>query len=107
MADFEDFMKAILEGIKEIAGKNLKEFKEEALKDGEDFLELTKDDLKRWTKLLAKGDLTKDDYEFLVLGRKDAMEMLLLKRKGLSLIRIERFRNKLVDLIIDKAFDLF
>lgn len=58
-------------------------------------------------RLLAQGELTHDDFEWLVLGRKDVIELHALKQSGLALVRLERFKNALFDLIIDTAFDLF
>ncbi|KKK50796.1 hypothetical protein LCGC14_3121460, partial [marine sediment metagenome] len=34
------------------------------------------EDLKRWTKLLAQGDLSKDDFEWLIAGKKDLAEII-------------------------------
>jgi hypothetical protein len=107
MGDFNDYLKTLEDGIKNLAEKMLKEFTKEALKDSKKFLKKTEEDLKRWTRLLASGELTLDDFEWLVIGKKDLAELYLLKRKGLSLVRIDRFRNSLIDLIIDTALDLF
>lgn len=107
MWNFDDYIKTLEEGIKDLSVKTLKGFKEEALGDGNAFLKKTEDDLKRWTKLLSKGDLSEDDFEWLVLGKKDLAELYLLQQKGLALVRIDRFKNSLLDLVIDTAFDVF
>jgi hypothetical protein len=107
MANFDVFLDAIEEGLKELAKKTLKGFKDEAVTDGKAFLDASKDDLKRWTKLLAQGELSQDDFEWLVLGRKDVAELYALKQAGLALVRIDRFKNALLSLIIDTAFDVF
>lgn len=107
MADFNDFLESLKKGLEEIIKKNWEEFKDAAEKDGKAFLDKTKEDLKRWTKLLAQGDLTKDDFEFLVAGKKDLAELEALKQAGLTLVRLERFQNALTSLVIDKAFDTF
>lgn len=107
MANFDNFVDAIEEGVKEIAKNTLKGFKDEALTDAKAFLEASKDDLQRWTKLLAKGELSQDDFEWLVMGRKDVAELHALKQSGLALVRLDRFKNALLNLIIDTAFDVF
>ena len=107
MANFNEFSNALKKGIEELAKKSVKEFRKAAEKDGKAFVEETKEDLRRWTKLLARGDLTKDDFEWLVVGKKDLAEMEALKRAGLSLVRLQRFQNALVSLVIDTAFDVF
>ena len=107
MADFNDFLESLKKGLEEIINKNWKEFKDAAEKDGKAFLDKTKEDMKRWTKLLAQGDLTKDDFEFLVSGKKDLAELEALKLAGLAQVRLERFQNALISLVIDTAFDTF
>jgi len=107
MSNFNDFVEAIEEGVKEIAKRTLKGFKDEAVEDTKAFLEMSKDDLERWTRLLANGDLSHEDFEWLLLGRRDVAELYALKQKGLALVRLDRFRNALLDLIIDTAFDAF
>jgi len=107
MADFNDFLESLKKGLEELIKKNWKEFKDAAEKDGKAFLDKTKEDLKRWTKLLAQGDLSQDDFEWLVAGKKDLAEMEALKQAGLALVRLERFQNALISLVIDTAFDIF
>ena len=107
MADFSDYLNALEDGIKDLAKKKLKGHKDEALKDSKKFLRKTEEDLKRWTKLLVSGELSKDDFEWLVLGKKDLAEMHTLKQKGLALATIDSFRDAIFDLVIGTAFDVF
>lgn len=60
--------------------------------------------MQRWTKLLAQGDLTQDDIEWLVTSKKNLAEMEALKQAGLTLVRLERFQNALISLVIDTTF---
>jgi hypothetical protein len=107
MADFSDFWESVKKGLVEVAEKNWKEFREAAEKDGNAFLDRAEEDLRRWTKLLAQGDLSQDDFEWLVAGKKDLAEMEALKQAGLALVRLERFQNALISLVVDTAFDTF
>lgn len=107
MAKFDDFIDAVTAGIKDLAASTVKSMRDDALKDGKAFLEKTKEDLKRWTKLLASGGLSKEDFEWLVEGKKDLAEMELLKQRGLLQVKIDRFVNGVIDLVIEKAFDTF
>lgn len=106
MADFDNFLQEVAEGIKELVEATLKDFKKEALKDGQTFLNSTKADLERWTRLLARGELTRQDFEWLVQGKKDLAEMKLLKQRGLAQIKINKFTNSLIALVIDKALSM-
>ncbi len=110
MSDFKEFDKFIMlveKGTKELATNTLRGYKEEALSDAKVFLEISKDDARRWSKLLLKGELTEEDYEWLVLSKKDVVELQLLKDAGLASVRIDRFKNALINLVIDTAFDVF
>lgn len=107
MADFNEFWENLEKGLEELAKKNLKEFVEAAKKDGNAFFDKTMTDLQRWTKLLVQGDLTQDDFEWLVAGKIDLAEMEALKQEGLESVRIERFKNALISLVIDTAFETF
>lgn len=107
MSNSDEFNDAIEDGVKELSKRILKGFKEEALADAKAFLDASKEDLHRWTKLLSEGKLSEDDFEWLVLGRKDVVELHALKQSGLALVRLDRFRNALIDLVIDTAIDVF
>ena len=107
MAKFDDFWNTLKAGLEQLALKNWKEVKDAAVADGDAFLEQTKSDLERWTKLLGTGALTKDDFEWLVAGKKDLAEMQALEKAGLSLVRAERFQNALISLVVDTALNTF
>jgi hypothetical protein len=89
------------------AAERWEDFKDEAIEDGEAFLSEAKDDLQRWTKALGNGDLSKDDFEWLVESKKDLFELHALKQKGLTKIKISKFINGVVDLIVNTAFKTF
>lgn len=107
MADFNDFLRNLEESLRELVREHFEDFLAVARKDGEAFIERAKEDLKRWTRLLAAGELTRQDFEFLVAGKKDLAEMEGLKQAGLTLVRIEKFQNALISLIIDTALKTF
>ena len=56
---------------------------------------------------MAQGELTQDDFNWLVLARKHVAELHMLNQAGLAMVRIDRFKNALLDLVIDTAFDVF
>ena len=91
----------------EFAEYSWKTYKTAAVKDGKAFLEKSKTDLERWTKMLAKGELTRDDFEWLVVGKKDLAELVALKQKGLAKVALDRFVNGLIDTIVSTAFKTF
>jgi hypothetical protein len=102
--DFEEIFASLKKQVEEIARIFLKNYTRQAVKDGKKFLEDTKENLKRWTVLLIEKRLTTADFEWLVLSQKDLAQMVALKQAGLSLIRIDQFRNSLLNLIVDTIF---
>lgn len=51
-------------------GEKWEDLKKESKKDVEQFLAESKVKLERWTKLLANGDITLDDFEWLLKSQK-------------------------------------
>lgn len=107
MSDFDDFVKSVKAGAKELAKQNFDGFEDEALKDTASFLRKSKSDLQRWTRLLAEGAITEEDFDDLVRAKKAISELAALRQTGLTLIKIQRFRDGLFDLVVDSAFTTF
>ncbi|MGB5286993.1 MAG: hypothetical protein WBN42_00765 [Ignavibacteriaceae bacterium] len=107
MPTFNDFLSTIKNDLLEFAKENLDEYKDELLKDGNEFVKKTKKDLERWTEGLVSGALSKKDFEFLLKGKKDLAEMEALKQLGLSKIRITKITNGIIDVVVGSAFKTF
>lgn len=89
---------------KELAAILFKKFAEQAVNDTEDFLQRSKDGVARATALLATEQIDKDDFEDLILGKKDLAEMHALKQIGLASATIDTFVNGVLQILIDAAF---
>ena len=107
MASFNDFWKELKKEVVEFAAYSWKDYEKEAIKDGKNFLDKSKADLERWSRMLASGDLTRDDFEWLLVGKKDLAELVALKQKGLAKVAQDRFVNGLIDMIVSTAFKVF
>jgi len=107
MPSFNDFIDALKPEITKFAESNWTDLKDAAVSDGQAFLDDTKDDLERWTKLLASGDLTEKDFTWLVASKKDSAEMFALKRAGLAKAALDRFTGGLVDIVVNTAIKTF
>jgi len=107
MPTFNEFLSTIKDDLLEFAKENLEEYKDELLKDGNAFVKKTKIDLERWTEGLASGALSKNDFEFLLKGKKDLAEMEALKQLGLSKIRINKITNGVIDVVVGSAVKTF
>ena len=103
--DFNEIFKSLETDVELLAKSSVKKYSKEALQDGKKFLNESKDNLKRWTLLLADQKLSTQDYEWLVLSQKDLAQMQALKQAGLSLGRVEQFKNSLLNIVVDTVFD--
>ena len=107
MPTFNDFVSTLKNDLLDFAKINYEEYKDELLKDGTLFIEKAKLDLERWTDGLASGALSKEDFEFLLKGKKDLAQMEALKQLGLSKIRITKITNGIIDVVVGSAFKTF
>jgi len=107
MSKFDEFVDAVIGGSKDLAKQIFNGFEENAKADTSVFLAKAEDDLRRWTKLLVAKDLTEQDFADLVRAKKALAEIHSLTQAGIALTNLERFRAGLINLVIDKAFDVF
>jgi hypothetical protein len=104
--DFQGVLDKLKDEVTNLALSTVKKYKNEAKADALNLLEEMKENLKTWTLLLAEGKLSKKDYEYLVLGQKELIEMNALKQAGLSLIKADEFKNNLLNLVINTVIGL-
>jgi hypothetical protein len=102
MSNFKKIIEEILKEIESLAEGTFKEHKDKAFKDGKSFLDKIEDDLERFSNLLAKGELKAEEFKWLVRSKKDLAEMALLKQAGLAVVKIDKFKDSLLDLIIGR-----
>src|ERR671922_2578027 len=107
MADFSRFLEVLEKQLAELAEQQWTAYRDAAVSDGTAFVDKAKADLERWSRLLASGALTKDDFAWLVQGKKDLAELEALEQAGLALERLDQFRTALIKLVIDTAFSVF
>lgn len=101
---FNEFSEAVLNDAKELAKDIFNGFEDQAVEIAQIFLEKTKTDMERWSRLLADQKLTQQDFGDLVAARKAVAEMQALTISGIALTKAERFRSGLIDSVIDRAF---
>ncbi len=106
MSKFDDFIAALEDGVRRLAKDRLKGFETQALSDTRAFIAKSKKDLERWTALLAEGKLSEQDFCDLVQAKKDLAELHALTDAGLALIKLDRFRTGLINLIIETAAEV-
>lgn len=107
MENFDKYFDTLMKNLEDLVKNNWKDFLDAAEADGKAFLLETKEALKRWTRLLSNGDLTREEFEFLVGSKEDLLKLEALKKLGLTKVRIQMFQTAVIGLIIDTAFDFF
>lgn len=103
MPDFEDLLNTLKDEIVTLAESHFDDYREQAIADGEAFLDTTSDDLKHWTRRMDNGELSPQEFESLVCGKKDLAEMEALKQTGLAAARADQFRDAMIDRVVDTA----
>ncbi len=98
--DFANVFNTLKNGVINIAETDLKDFVASAKSDGQAILDDLKADLQNWTLQLTSGQLSKSDFEDLVLGQKEELEMVALKEAGIAEIEADKFKNDVINLII-------
>lgn len=96
-------LKTTLDQSKELAKTLFKKFANQATQDTADFLERSREGIKRAGLLFAQGKIDKDDFEDLLLGKKDLAEMHALKQTGLASATIDTFTNGVLQILINAA----
>ena len=104
--DFSEIFKQMKTGVAGLAKTTLSNYITDAKSDAQNLLIEMKVDLERWTKLLISGELTTKDFEWLVNCEKDSFKMAALQQSGLAVIRIDQYKNSLLNMIVDTVFKM-
>jgi len=107
MSEFNKIIEDLKNQLEPLAKLMVKDYVNDATEDGKMFINKIKVDLGRWTSLLQKGEINVEEFEWLVQSKKDLAEMVLLKQKGLGLVKVSQFKGSLVNLIVEFFFDKF
>jgi hypothetical protein len=107
VSKFDDYIQAIREGVKVLTKDTFGDFLKEADVDAKAYLEKIKVKLNEWTIELAENKISQDDFKDLVEAQKDLAAIHALTQAGAALVKCERFRSGLIELVINKAFEVF
>lgn len=107
MATFDDYEQELRKGVRKLAQQLVDGLEEEALSDMNTYLKKSRRDLKRWTKLLAAGEITREDFHDLVQAREALSDLHELTRTGIGRTKLERFRTDLIGLLTDSAMKVY
>lgn len=107
MANFDDFVKSLENGVKKLAKDIFDGLETEAIADTQAFLSKMKSDIERWAKLLVEGKLTEKELSDLVDAKKALVEIHTLRLAGAKKAKLEKFRTELISLVINTAIKVF
>ena len=99
MAIFDEIFKEISSKSNKLITNTLAEYVNEANADLKKFLDLSKTKLERYSEQLKKGEITKDELEWLIGSQNDLLEMKKLEQTGLSKVRVHLFKQNLLSII--------
>lgn len=105
--DFGAFLEGLRAAVRDRLSSDWAEYRKTLFAIGDGFIDSTRQDLERWTGLLSVGALTREDFDWLVQGRRDLAEMEALRNAGLSLAQVDRLRAALVETVVSTAFRHF
>ena len=97
--DYKKIFETILKKCKPLAESFGLDLAESFKKDISDFLRNI--ELEKIIVELTNKEITKAEFESLLKGKMDLAEMILLKNAGLSLVEINKFKNNLLQIIIE------
>jgi len=107
MATFDGFLSELKKEIAAYAEASWKKYKNAATSDGNAYVVALEADLETWANELAAGELSQEDFVWLVEGKKDLAELEALKQAGLTEARLQEFVNGLTDLVVNTAVKVF
>ena len=99
--DIEELLKLLKDELLLVLGESYGDYKKETKADVEAFLTLSKVKLERWTKLLQAGELTVEDYKWLLGSQKDLLILNALYQAGISKLRLGHLKNKIIKTIVN------
>jgi hypothetical protein len=106
MSAFDDFSTSVLNGAEGLARTLLKGKVKDARADAEAFIRKSASKLDKWTKQVASGELTQDEFASLVRSQRDLAELSALTQAGIGQVELGKFRDELTGLVLDKAIDI-
>jgi hypothetical protein len=91
--NFEAFLKTLKDDLREIAQEYGQSYAADIIESGTAFAQQKRNDLIRRTEQLRSGELSPEDFKWLLESDQDLIEMKALEQKGLSAVQLHRIRN--------------
>ena len=107
MSKFDTYLDEVMGDARILLNSTINKGKKEAQAILEAHVENSKERLQRWTKLLAKGEITEFEFKLLLNNQITLGRMRLRTIKVIGKKAAREFRDKLRALFIDNAFEIF
>lgn len=98
--NLDDLINQLKTGVETLAKTSLKEYENAAKADGVSLIDDTKADLLQWTKEIETGSMNTEDLGYLLREDEDLGKMDALKQAGLAEVRVDEFRNGVINLVV-------
>ena len=96
MADFNQLQEQLKDSLVKLGSKEWGAYREAPEKDAAAFLQQTRADLERWAQMLQSGQLSQDEFQWLLQAKKDSLQMEALKHAGLAKVALDGFSKDLL-----------
>ena len=100
--DFDTLFKELKEEIVTLAKEKFGNQGKVVIQDLQEYLEHSKEKLKRWTLLFAEGKIDKDELAWLLQSQKDILTLKALHQAGISKISLGHFKSKIIGTVLGK-----
>lgn len=98
--DKDKIIENLKKELKAIIANSYKDIKPQLEKDLTTFFETSKDKLERWIVLFSAGDLTEEEFEWLLKSQLDLTVLQALQTAGISKIKLNTIKNNIIKMII-------
>lgn len=102
--DIKELLKELKSGIIELVKEKLGVESKEVKKEVNAIVNKSKVKLERWSLLLKNGDITREDFLWLVESQRDLLQLHSLRALGISQIKLGHFKSKVIEFIGQTVF---
>ncbi len=100
MPDIKEILETLKDGIIDLASKTVKDYVDDAKKDGLNILHNMQDDLDSWHKDFLHGRISEAELKSLIKGQVTTLKFQKLKATGIAKIQLDKFKVGVTELII-------
>lgn len=104
--DFKKCTDNIIKDVSDYTKGRFKDVSDSLVDNTKVFLKENSNDLQHWSNQLVKGDLTREEFNFLIQSKKELLDIKLIA--DLEIIKIEKDKllQEVLCIVIDQTFKL-